>query len=200
MVARKLRVILESPMFTRAEDGSRCSPAEIERNMRYLKRAALDSLLRDEDPLASCLIYPQVLNDAESEQRKRGIEAGLNWGQAADKAIVYSDHGVSNGMVDGIERHESNGLEIEYRRIGVEPEFPVAAPAPDACNCDDSLTLRSELAVVKAQRDYLIAFASPAEVRAMQVELAAEHGCEHRFVDSTVCVRCGFDPGASQSA
>ena len=116
------RVIIESPMFTRAEDGSRCSPLEVERNMRYLKRATLDSLRRGEAPFASCLVYLQVLDDAKPEERKLGIAAGLEWAASADLVVIYADHGVSEGMTLGIVRHEQNGIEIQYRHIGAEPE------------------------------------------------------------------------------
>lgn len=51
----------------------------------------------------------------------------------------------------------------------------LAAPERPQCGCDDSKALAAELAVVKAERDYLLRFADPKEVRAMQVELAAEH-------------------------
>ena len=91
--------------------------------MRYLKRATLDSLRRGEAPFASCLIYPQVLNDALPEERKLGIEAGLEWGAAADLAAIYNDHDTSDGMLQGIVRHEENGIELEYRSIGAEPEI-----------------------------------------------------------------------------
>jgi hypothetical protein len=118
----KLRVVIESPMFTRG-DGTRCSPAEVERNMRYLRRAILDSLRRGEAPFASCLIYPQVLDDALPEERRLGIDAGLAWGEAAHSFAVYADHGLSDGTVEGLTRHEQNGLAGEYRHIGAEPEI-----------------------------------------------------------------------------
>jgi hypothetical protein len=55
-----------------------------------------------------------------------------------------------------------------YGRAAASPERP-------PCNCDESKALAAELAIVKAERDYLLRFADPKEVRAMQVELAAEH-------------------------
>lgn len=48
-------------------------------------------------------------------------------------------------------------------------------PAPLPCNCDQSRSLAAELAVVKAERDYLLAFTDPKERLMMQRELAAEH-------------------------
>lgn len=130
---RNPRVLIESPVFTR-DDGARCSPAEVERNMRYLRRAALDSLRRDEDPYASCLIYPQVLDDATPEERKRGIEAGLNWGEAAAKVVFYADHGGSDGVRQGLDRHRERGVEVEQRLIGAEPEL--GPPPAERVNID----------------------------------------------------------------
>ena len=42
------------------------------------------------------------------------------------------------------------------------------------CNCDDSLELRAELAIVKRERDYLLQFADPKDIAQMRRELAAE--------------------------
>lgn len=118
----KKRIIIESPMFTRP-DGKRCSPEEVERNMRYLRRAVLDSFRRGEWPFASCLTYPQVLNDALPEERRLGMEAGFAWAEAAHGAAFYADHGSSDGVRDGIAKHEANGLVVETRSIGAEPEI-----------------------------------------------------------------------------
>lgn len=123
------RVIIESPMFTRV-DGTRCTPAEVARNVRYLKRATLDSLRRGEAPFASCLIYPQVLDDATPEERKLGIEAGLAWAGGAHGVAFYADHGLSDGVAQGLARHEANGIDVDRRYIGPEPEIanvPVSA-------------------------------------------------------------------------
>jgi len=141
----KPRVIIESPMFTRA-DGKRCPPAEVERNMRYLKRAVLDSLRRGEAPFASCLIYPQVLNDALPEERRLGIDAGLAWGDTADSFAVYADHGISDGTVEGLTRHEQNGMKGEYRHIGAEPE----AAAHESLDLIDRLVSRLHSFVFRA--------------------------------------------------
>lgn len=145
---RNPRVLIESPVFTRA-DGTRCSPAEVERNMRYLRRAALDSLRRDEDPYASCLIYPQVLDDATPEERKRGIEAGLNRGEAAAKVAFYADHGSSDGVRQGLDRHRERGVDVEQRLIGAEAEL--GAETTQAERVDDLSPL--ELAAEEADGD-----------------------------------------------
>jgi len=119
---RKKRVIIESP-FGRRVDGTPCSPAEIERNTRYVRRAVADSLRRGEAPFASHALYPLVLDDATPAERRMGMEAGFAWGEAAHVIAVYADHEVTDGMVDGFERHKAAGIPFEYRYIGAEPEL-----------------------------------------------------------------------------
>lgn len=90
---------------------------DVERNTEYARRAMLDSLMRGEAPMASHLLYPQVLDDDIPEERTIGIEAGLAWRDASAKTVVYTDHGISTGMQYGIDRAEQAGKPIEYRQI-----------------------------------------------------------------------------------
>lgn len=76
------------------------------------------SLSLGEAPFASHLLYTQVLDDKDPEQRRQGIEAGLAWGRAADATVVYSDYGVSSGMQQGIDRAVDQLRPVEFRRIG----------------------------------------------------------------------------------
>lgn len=102
-------VILESPFA-----------GEVERNQLYGRRALRDSLRRGEAPIASHLLYtqPGVLNDLHPADRKLGIAAGLAWGQVADAAVFYIDHGRSAGMIAARERYAEIGLPVEERTIG----------------------------------------------------------------------------------
>jgi hypothetical protein len=43
------------------------------------------------------------------------------------------------------------------------------------CGCDESKRLRAELAVVTAERDYMLTGLDPNEVRVMRQELSKEH-------------------------
>ena len=106
-------VIIESPYA-----------GNVELNTRYARLALRDSLMRDEAPFASHLLYTQdkVLDDTVPEQRTRGIEAGLEFTRVADRVAVYCDLGVSEGMKIGIDRHEKNGTPIEMRFI---PDFNI---------------------------------------------------------------------------
>lgn len=64
------RVILESPYS-----------GDIETNIAYARRCMRDSLLRGEAPIASHLLYTQVLKDDDVQERAQGILAGHIWTQ-----------------------------------------------------------------------------------------------------------------------
>lgn len=101
------RVIIESPYA-----------GDVERNTAYARRAMLDCLRRGEAPLASHLLYTQVLNDATYEDREQGIAAGWAWQDVADATVVYIDLGISDGMRRAIELAHEHGRPVEYREIG----------------------------------------------------------------------------------
>lgn len=106
--ARRL-VILESPWT-----------GDVERNAAYARRAMADSLARGEAPMVSHLLYTQVLDDDDPDDRATGILAGLAWGPAAAATVVYRDRGISTGMLAGIIRARQEGRPVEYRDIGAE--------------------------------------------------------------------------------
>lgn len=89
--------------------------ARILRNVRYARRALLDSLERGEAPYASHLLYTQVLDDSTPEQRQHGLEAGWAWQSVVDAVVVYTDLGISAGMQAAI---DSAKCPVEYRSIG----------------------------------------------------------------------------------
>lgn len=101
-------VIVESPYA-----------GDVERNLRYLRVAMRDCLLRGEAPFASHALYtqPDVLDDNEAAERRLGIDAGLEWGMRADKTVVYSDLGMSSGMKYGVDIARASGREVEFRSL-----------------------------------------------------------------------------------
>jgi hypothetical protein len=105
-------VILESPLTPYNEHTH-------EEYIGYARKCAYDSLLRNEAPFLSHLLYtqPGVLHDYIPEERKLGIEAGLAWGRVADATIVYVDYGVSRGMKKGIDRARKEGRTVELREF-----------------------------------------------------------------------------------
>jgi hypothetical protein len=104
--SRKPLVIIESPYG-----------GDIVRNTEYAHACLLDSLRRCEAPIASHLLHTQVLDDMHPDERELGIEAGLEWYRVADKCVVYGDHGISRGMIAGIERAKRLGVLVEFRNI-----------------------------------------------------------------------------------
>lgn len=88
-------------------------------NVRYARRCVRDALQRGESPIASHLLYTQkgVLDDTKATERQWGIDAGLAWKAVAEASVVYTDRGISSGMLYGIEAAKQAGLQIEYRKI-----------------------------------------------------------------------------------
>jgi len=106
------RVLIESPFAS-------SDPSEVETNIRYV-RAIMGACLRNgEAPFASHALYtlPGVLDDKNPAERKMGIEAGLEWGEAADKTIVYTDRGISDRMRIGMRRADQQKRPFEKRRL-----------------------------------------------------------------------------------
>lgn len=100
-------VVIESPLA-----------GDVEGNQRYLTACMLDSLSRGEAPFASHRLYPGVLDDLKPDERALGIKAGLAIAARLDMTVVYTDRGISNGMLMGIESAQRNGRPVVYRTLG----------------------------------------------------------------------------------
>jgi len=99
-------VIIESPFA-----------GDVEANIAYARKCVADSLSRNEAPICSHLLFPQLLDDSDHAKRQLGIEAGLAWYRVADKCVVYADRGYSKGMGEGMERAHRYGVPVEFRTI-----------------------------------------------------------------------------------
>lgn len=99
-------VILESPFA-----------GDMVANRAYAIRCLRDSLQRGEAPFASHVLYTEALDDTLPEERTAGIEAGLAIGKYASKTVVYTDRGISSGMLYGINRAHAEGRPVEYRTL-----------------------------------------------------------------------------------
>ena len=112
------RVIIESPYAGRGNDEAERFNDLLD-NERYARRCMADALSRGEAPFASHLLYTQegILDDEIPEERALGIEAGLIWGECADRVCVYVDRGISKGMIKGVERAINEGREIVFRSL-----------------------------------------------------------------------------------
>jgi len=112
---RRRRVVVESPYA-----GS--MPEEIQANETYARACMVDCLSRNEDPIASHLLYPQVLDDTVSSERETGMNAGFNWRAVADMTVVYDDRGITPGMQKGIEHSEAIGVPVVRRTLKMETD------------------------------------------------------------------------------
>lgn len=108
------RVVLESP-YAASSQGT------VEEHTTYAQRAMHDSLMRGEAPLASHLLYTQVLDDQSPAERHLGISAGHAWVRYAEVLVVYVDYGISPGMMKAIELAWDMNIPTEQRTIGRNP-------------------------------------------------------------------------------
>lgn len=100
------RAILESPFAS-----------NVEKNRLFAITCARDMLSRGEAPFASHLIYPQLFEKYTEEARQSGMAAGRIWIPAAEISVVYTDLGLSEGMLRGIAQAEAAGIPVERRRL-----------------------------------------------------------------------------------
>lgn len=87
------------------------------RNEAYAKQCLFDSLMRGEVPLASHLIYPQILDEDVPAERDLGIAMAIALGQRADTIAFYIDHGMTRGMELAYQAADRRGKTIEKRYL-----------------------------------------------------------------------------------
>jgi hypothetical protein len=99
-------VIIESPYA-----------GDVAGNVAYARRCLLDSLNRGESPMASHLLYTQVLDDMVPHLRQQGLQAAERWYHVADLVAVYLDRGFSRGMTAGLRLANRLGKPVVYRSL-----------------------------------------------------------------------------------
>lgn len=99
-------VIIESPYA-----------GNINKNLQYAHLCIKDCFNRGEYPFASHILYTTALDDQNPEDRAMGINAGFQWGKHAEKTVVYTDYGISEGMNYGVENAVNNGRKVEFRKL-----------------------------------------------------------------------------------
>ena len=118
-----IRVVVESPFAppppAEGTDAHTWAALYALIHAAYLRAALHDCLMRGEAPFASHAIYtlPGVLRDEDPAEREHGIQAGFAWGAVAERVVVYTDFGISQGMQQGINRALARDLPVEYRTI-----------------------------------------------------------------------------------
>jgi len=100
-------VILESPYA-----------GDVEANVAYARSCLLDSLRRGEAPIASHLLYTQVLDDTDPDERAQGIAAGLAWRTVPGVLpVFYVDRGWSRGMLAARDLYDRERIAYETRGL-----------------------------------------------------------------------------------
>lgn len=99
------RVIIESPW----------AGSPLHRD--YALKCLHDTIRRGESGFASHLLWTQILDDMNVDERELGMKAGLAWYPVAEGSVVYIDKGVTPGMEAGIVEAEKFGIPVEMRRL-----------------------------------------------------------------------------------
>lgn len=106
---------------------------DILRNLDYARECLLDSLRRGtEAPFAPHLLYPQVLDDAQPQDRAQGMAAALAWLHQSDALALYVDLGVSEGMASEA-REAMRRMPVWVRSI----RTPAAVDLGEICTEED---------------------------------------------------------------
>lgn len=82
---------------------------DVERNLTYARECLYELLEKGYAPIASHLLYTQVLDDEEPEQRALGIQAGLAWRRVAPLSVFCVRYGWSRGMLAALESAKLEG-------------------------------------------------------------------------------------------
>jgi hypothetical protein len=82
---------------------------------RYVHACIRGCIARGEAPIASHVLYTQALDDTVPDERAVGIAAGFALRWLTARTVVYTDLGISAGMLAGVEHARSIGHEIEMR-------------------------------------------------------------------------------------
>ena len=107
LIKRAPFVIVESPYA-----------GDIARNVLYARACLLDSIRRGEAPFASHLLYPQVLDEYNPEDRAQGITLGHEVMVRADLVVFYTDLGWSPGMSLAAGQCDRFNKDTETRTLG----------------------------------------------------------------------------------
>lgn len=96
------RVVIESPFS-----------GDVEGNRIFALACMKFCLDREEAPMVPHLLYPRVLTKYNLAEREKGIQAGLSWVPVAQKSVVFTNKGLTQGMIRGIAKAEACGIEVE---------------------------------------------------------------------------------------
>ncbi len=110
-----MRTVVESPY-------NPSNGRTLEENERYAILCCLDVLRMGHSPYASHVFFGRFLDEMKPAERELGMKAGFEWGSQAQICAVYTDHGITDGMKEGIKRAKALGIRVEHRELpGYDP-------------------------------------------------------------------------------
>lgn len=115
MTQQITRVIVESPYA-----------GDLERNIAYARFACWWCLKQGMAPFASHLLYTQCLDDRDADERALGMRAGMAWRHGASQTMLFTDFGISKGMIAGETHAKAHGQivsNVSLKKIFGEQKF-----------------------------------------------------------------------------
>lgn len=94
-----------------------CSPyaGNIEENIAAAKEFCRFAIKKECQPIASHLLYPQVLNDLDPMEREMGLSFGLSLLSECEEVWVFKDFkGISDGMRSEINYAYKNKIPVRF--------------------------------------------------------------------------------------
>ncbi|MCH4034726.1 MAG: hypothetical protein LKE85_12160 [Lachnospiraceae bacterium] len=89
---------------------------DVDANIESAKRYCRFVIGKGYMPIASHLLYPRILKDADPAERELGLMFGLSLLALSDEVWVFTANGVSDGMKQEI--HEAKRLKKTVRTFG----------------------------------------------------------------------------------
>ena len=102
------KIFVVSPLGAKTEE-------EIKENIKWTQKICRSINDEGYNVIAPVLLYPQWYSDTTPEERKKGIEFGLDWMLVCDEVRVFTTlRGISPGMTEEIKAAKAAGKPITY--------------------------------------------------------------------------------------
>lgn len=111
---------------------------DIEKNIAFAKRACRYVMEQGHAFFAPHLLYPQILDDTDPEERKTGLKLGLRMLEICDELWVCDDR-ISTGMEAEIELAKQLGIPIRYVSGEQILNMFSASPSSEFANIHDNV-------------------------------------------------------------
>ena len=93
-----------------------CSPlrGDFEANLQFAKDRCRDATIEGYLPLASHVYFTVFLDEFSEEERKLGMDCGLEMVKLCEELWAYRFQGISEGMQAEIDLAEELGIPVKY--------------------------------------------------------------------------------------